>query len=231
MDPVDVFNAMLAAFNRGDWLDAASYFDATSLEEFKRRHVESARRDAQRRTLTADDFMENRTDLPPEVAEYYATQLNRSRASGNRLHAEFPGIADVHVLEHLNPIELFGAWLRGRSARSQMAQMMAAENIPAEQAESALATVTEPGYTAFGYVLEKDQLAHIVYRELNPEDSADEAASDEQQIPDVTEPEQPRLITCRKQSDESWKLIINERFPGDWMAFGICFEDEADEGS
>ncbi len=223
-DPLALFRAAADALSREDWHAAAALCDPVSLAAFKRQFLESLEPAAPPREITLEDYLRHNPEMPPEVAEYHLEQHRRHADPLQRLQEELPGITSVAALLELSPVEVFSTWLWGRSARHQVEQMLTEGRISRASAQEVLEHMGSGyRYVALGALPDGERLAHVLYRQELPasseEEQEEEAAwrarlpEDEQELMrELSGRTHPRVLTCRRQPDESWRMLAGYDF-------------------
>ena len=218
-DPLALFDAALTALNAEDWRAAAELCDTVSLRAFRRQLLEQFASDKPRRELTVEDFLLHSPGKPRQVAEYELAQHRRRADPRRRLHEELPGVASVDDLRQLDPVEVFARWLDGRSIRRQVARLVADARIP-QPVDDAAQRPHQQAYIPLGVVRDGARLAHVIYRHHFSLAESPERASwlakrppDEQELArDMWGHRHPSVITCRRQSDDTWRFIADHSF-------------------
>ena len=218
-EPLALFDAALNALNAEDWTAAAQLCDPVSLRAFKRHLLEQFAPDKPRRELTIEDLMRDTPDKPRQVAEYELAQHRRRADPRRRLEDELAGVSSVDDLQQLDPMEAFARWLEGRSVRRQVARLAAEARIP-QAVPAALEPPFQQAYVALGVVLDGARLAHVLYRHNfgwveSPEMAiwlAKRPADEQELAHEIRGHLYPSVVTCRRQSDETWRLIADRRF-------------------
>lgn len=222
-DPLSVFNAAVAAVNRGDWEEAASLCDPGSLSFFKRELLE--RVNAKQEPWTVEGMLNFQPDMPPAVAEYQVAQFNARSGSRRVLESEVPSVTSADQLREMSPVEVFAAWLEGQSYERQVERAIRETDVPPEFMQAALDIRPERMLVVLGTVPEGDRIIHVVYRQTYTMPDDAEARDDvPQQQVDVTpeesgfltdNPQAPlEFATLRRQADGSWRLTADHSFLG-----------------
>lgn len=217
--------AAIEIVNRADWHAAAGLCDPVSLVRFRRQLLEQLEPDATRFELTVEEYLRLSPDMPRAVAEYYVAQHRARTDPGQRLREELPEISDLDSLRSMSPEAVFASWLDGRSPRRQIERLAAESRITPNRATlpTEVANAMFP-YIVIGAVADGQGVAHVLYRLDvtigNPTNGEAEAwlarlPADERELAqDLSGREHPRVITCRKQTDGSWRLLAGYDFLG-----------------
>src|SRR5205823_5441787 len=198
---------------------AAQLSDAVSLRAFKRHLLEQSAPDKPRRELTIEDLMRDTPDKPRQVAEYELAQHRRRADPRRRLDEKLAGVASVDELQQLDPVEAFARWLEGRSIRRQVQRLAAEARIP-QGIDVAAPRPYPQSFIRLGVVRDGARLAHVLYRHNFVVSESPEMATwlakrpaDEQELArEISGHLHPSVVTCRRQSDETWGLIADHRF-------------------
>jgi hypothetical protein len=129
-----------------------------------------------------------------------------------------PQISSLEELHSLAPRDLYAAYLRGLSPRTQTEKQLEAGTVSRRTAERALAgSFAWYGYRAIGVVMDGERIAHVLYQgDLAPEsytmleDALVKAGvpEDERELKrDLMRHENPGLFTCRRGPDGKWRLL------------------------
>ena len=219
-EPLALFDAALNALNAEDWRGAAQLCDPVSLRAFKRQLLERFTPDRPPRELTIEDLLRHTPDKPRQVAEYELAQHRRRADPRRRIEEELPGVPSVDDLQQLDAVEVFARWLDGRSVRRQVERQVADARIP-RAVDGAVLRQYHPAYIALGVVLDGTRLAHVIYRHnfVSMADTPEGAKwlakrpPDEQELAlEVRGHQHPNVVTCRRQSDETWRFIADHSF-------------------
>lgn len=221
--PVEAFRAAVDALDRSQWLAAASTCDPMSLAGFRRQLVEQFRRAEPEHVMTIEAYMRFQPEMPREVAEYLYAQYRRAADPGRRFQEELPGLASIEDLERLTPVEVFAAWLDGRSPRRQVARQLADRGIDTATAAASLEEVSPFGnFEPIGSLPDGEGVAHVLYRHGSYR--KEEGAADSEEWLAGMSPEErelalalagrshPMVTTCRQQPDGSWRLLAGYDF-------------------
>jgi hypothetical protein len=221
---VAVFEAAVAALRAEAWDAMATFVDPVSLRGFSRELLERVAPRNRPRSMTVEQYLAHDPQMPRAVAEYYVEQGTKHSQTGSILAREFPGVASAEMLAPLSPEAVFARWVAGKSMRSQFQQLVEAGQIAGDVAahRATLPFSHAYDYIVLGSVADGEQLAHVLYRrDVAPPDtwtgqpaewfrgrSADEQAL----VRDVSGREHPWVATCRRQADQSWRLIADHDF-------------------
>jgi hypothetical protein len=216
-NPTRLFESAVVALRNEDWPGLARLCDPVSLRAFRRQTVEHIAPAIAHVPLTAEALMKHSPDMPRAAAEYQVAQHQQYANPERRLRSEFPTVASVEALVSLEPLELFAAWLEGRSPRRQIAAIIGAGHAPPEFAEQA-ASMSQVmfDYVVLGAVSDGDDVSHVIYRQRVDEQEVwtGEAAKELERLP--ADEQQlmreswarglPRTARCRLQEDGTWRL-------------------------
>jgi hypothetical protein len=237
-DLIALFEETTKRFNAEDWEGVADLCDPASLAYFRRHflHIYTPEPDD---TLTPEFYMQESPDMPREVAEYEVQRQRKHADPLYRLREDMPQISSLEELHGLTPGDLYAAYLRGLSPRTQIEKQVAAGLVSPRAAERALAgSFAWYGYRPIGVVMDGERIAHVVYQsDLAPEsytmleDSLMKAGvpEDERELKkDLMRHEHPGLFTCRRGPDGEWRhLAWHNPFGMGSVLFSIG-EDDSD---
>ena len=240
-DPLALFTAVTDALCREDWEAAAELCDPVSLAVFRRQLIEQFQPVEPLHELSVEQYLRHMPEMPREVAEYHVAQHNQQRDSAVRLAQEMPGVQTLDELASLSPEGAFALWLRGRSPRAQVEQMVARGQIAASDAQQmldAVGPVSAFGYIAVGAIADGDTLAHIVYRwdvPAEPIPDSDAASwlarlTPQEQVfaREVSPKLHPQIVSCRRQPNGSWCALADYNFFGmGSFAYGVGLDESA----
>lgn len=193
-DPLDLFRAAVTALNREDWRAVALLCDPQSLEAFKTDLLHDLEPPKPGATLTATEMIKAVPGMPRAVAEYQVQRFREQLDPGRRLREETPSVDSRRKLEGMKPVDVFAAWIEGRSFkrqversfdRKQMSRVMANE-ILSEQKRK---IVLEP----LGFVDAGKDTRYIVFRR------------DERDL-------KPGTVMIKRQPDGAWAFVASRHF-------------------
>ncbi len=194
-EPIELFLAAIDALDREDWLRLASYCDPESLETFKTELVAtlSPSPAPDQTKLTATEMMKAVPTMPRAVAEYQLARFRERLDPRRRLRDEVPTVPSVDALESMTPLEVFAAWLEGRSHRRQIERNVEQRRMSRSTANDILAEgLHRPTFSAIGFVKEGRTAGHVLYR---------------------TDAGSPRPHTeMMRKGDDGWRLVADRHF-------------------
>jgi hypothetical protein len=218
-----LFGALIDGLNREDWKGIAELCDPVTLLVFHRRLLQQYGQE--RRTLSVEEYLRGAPDLQREVAELEVARINEFMDVRKRLREDIPTIDDLTQLQSLDPTDVFARWLEARSPRGQIEQRLATGSISSKAAERALAGTYDAAL--LGVVPDGDQLVHLLFRSaLDPSGPpepplgfSDIGSSDEERelIQDLAGRLTPQVLTCRRQTDGTWRIVVSS----DFLGFGM----------
>jgi hypothetical protein len=225
IDPVQLFQTVLARMNAEDWAGTAALCDPASLTSFRRTMLDQFA-PTERHVVTADDYLKMEPDMPREVAEYNVKHAQKTVDPDARIRSEFPSVASFAALRALEPVDFFAEYLYGRSPQRQLRDQAKDGAISKKAADAIFARPFEHFlYEPVGSVTDGDRIAHVLYR-LKMDESTDPRAdawlanvpADEREFTkDVQRRGHPQLFLCRKQPDGGWLGVADFQFVGGGM--------------
>jgi hypothetical protein len=223
--PEHTVTCAFAALKSKDYRALAELCDLLSLRSFKAEVIESFPCWGDE----AGDSWARSTpviELTDEQYEEWGKYLDPLR----QLNAGFPDLSTVEELVAMEPVDVFASWLTAKSYDRYLAEDSSAE--PWERSDSEWRGDSPrdqrgqwPDYQIIGCVYDPPDIAHVLYRNRL---SAAEASKGYDSWLSNTAPEhrefmtamhhrgEPILITCRRQTDGSWRLVAKRHF----MLFG-----------
>lgn len=217
MNPTELFDTAVRALRREDWRAAAATCDDVSLRAFKRQQLEHVAPRATFTALTAEMILAHQPDMPREVAEYQVAQHRRYEDPTDRLGREFPSVSSVEAMRAMEPVDVFAAWLEGRSPRRQLEHFVRVGH-PGTDTIDAATSMGEYlyNYLTLGVVHDGPDIAHVVFRPQVDDTQAWDGEIAEQMNalpPDEQQLEREnwrsgilRFARCRRTPDGSWHL-------------------------
>ena len=229
-EPVMAFDAAIDALQRRDVNAFAECFDPISLDQVKRQTLEGLRRELP--GITVEEFMRNDPNMPREMAEYQVAYMRMHANPAARLKQDFPTATSIADLEAMTPAMLYFAWLEGRGMRRQLEELVNLGRVPPEVLEN----FREPRPVSIGSVQANDRVAWVVYRddfgEFQPSDEwmREFPEAEKAMAIELAQAGHPRLHTCYRQPDGSWKLVADHIGLGSTgMAIGVAAPPEKQE--
>lgn len=218
-DPVALVRAAVAAINASDWTGAVSLCDPISLRAFHRELCALYGPPDPRYLIDADEILKRQPEMPRDAAAYQATAANRYALERlQRLPVELPGFDSVEAVQRAAPAQVYAAWLEGRSPFAMVEQWIRDGRIAADVRDAARLSLA--GFlqtTPIGAVLDGDRVAHVLYRHRGDPGHPEVAhlPEDEQAYArEIWARHHPRVSTCRRQDDGSWRLLAGHDFVG-----------------
>jgi hypothetical protein len=225
--PRQIVTAAFDALRANDWKGLASLCDPLSLDAFK---IEMLEEFGDR--LGEPDSEESASTLEPvELDDEEFIEYMKYLHPDSVMKVEFPKLSTMDDLRRMESVDAFAAWLEGQvTPRKALADVceefwQGGSNIGAV-AETSRDLIHYPRYTIIGCVFDSMDIAHVVYR---PAVSPPERYADVYESWFARWPAEyrdfvaalhhrgiPMLITCRKQTDGSWRIVASRRF----MLFG-----------
>lgn len=217
-DPVRLVEAAGRALNAGDWAAVAALCDPVSLRAHRRGLLDQYAPAEPPRVPTVDEYRRAVPDMPREVAEYHLARMADQFDAARSLADELPGIGSVEALRTLPEATVFTAWLEGHSIGGRIRRAIADGSMPAKDAALVLRHVHD--YVVVGALPDGAGLAHVVYRErIEAHDDGAELPAwladrpaDERALARELVGMPPRVQTCRRQPDGSWRLVVGFEF-------------------
>jgi hypothetical protein len=221
--PLEVVNAAFAALNVEDWAGFASFCDPVSLRAFKREILEEFGEYREPSSVAeCDDLLEEEEDPDLRAAiEHDLAVMDEWFNPVHRVIVEFDSVETVEELREIDPGRAFARWLQARSRNPYR------PNVPEEGEEWRRGKETSRkstrgySYLAVGSVLDSPDIAYVVYRNAHSPNDVYPGVMDswEQSVPaDEAELarlthylQNPQVLTCRKQTDGSWRLLAGRR--------------------
>jgi hypothetical protein len=157
--------ALFLAVAEARWADAAELMHTGTLEEFRERHLENARRAPDwQRAESVEELMRREPGMPRAVAEYQASRSAEMRRKfpPPSLAEGFARVETLAELEALSAKEMFARFLEASDWRYRAAR----------QIERGGGTITREGHAALprtrheviGAVPDGQDVAYVVYR-------------------------------------------------------------------
>ncbi len=147
-----------------------------------------------------------------------------------RLQSELPGLSTIEQLVSIDPVSLFATWMYAHSAEHFLDEKQrkpwesGSDWAPHDEKED---RKHELSYVIIGCAFDTPDIAHVLYRnefsalEAYPEGYGEWFASASPAFRDFMAAMHhrgvPSVITCRRQSDGSWRLVASNHF----MRFGL----------
>jgi len=233
-DPAELFNAAVAAMDKGDWPGAAALCDPMSLVLFQRQLIAMVSPEHTGPELTVEDIMRSDPDMPRAAAEYQINRMRRFRDPMTVLRQEIPGVESVEELRRFAPAAAFARVLAGRSPSAQIERVIASGAVPPGGVEairaSARRMIRQPELV--GVLRDGENLTHIFYRApvSTPEMPQWPSATAEERSyqRDVFNRGPLKSNQCRRQADGGWLLIADRSFlsAGQIAGFGSGAGDD-----
>ena len=214
-----VVTSAFAALKARDYLALAELCDPISLLSFKTEMVEEFCG-----KYRADDNDETSSTLRTiELTEEQYSEFCQCFDPVRLLKAEFPDLSTVEELSALEPVNLFATWLKGKSYDRFLDDLVSKE--PWRQDSLKKCPDSWPDYQIIGCVYDSPDIAYVLYRNrLSAADAAEgyndwlasAPAAHREFMTAMHHRGDPILVTCRRQSDASWRLVAKRHF----MLFG-----------
>jgi hypothetical protein len=207
--PKELFYAAVAALAAEDWFGLAGLCDSDSLERFKTGMIHLYTRETP--TISVDDYLRHRPDMPREVAEYYIS-LAKTADPRVRLREELPSVKSMDDLHSLSAREVYAAWLHARSPRGQLQRQVEAGQAPAEAIEVMIHADRSESFRFVGVVMERDRLAHVLYRWTATQEEAREVDGTNEKMEGPRSENEglvappPSILTCKRNQSGEWHL-------------------------
>ena len=194
-DPLDLFRAAVDSLNREKWRALAELCDRASLEEFKTDLLDIlSPPPAESPKLTATELIKAVPGMPRAVAEYQVQRFREQLDPDRRLRDELPSVSSRAEVEKMKPLDVFTAWLEGRSLQRQVERTFERKQMSRAMANEILASGARRfDYVALGYVDDGETTRYVVYRR-NAGDT------------------RPRTAMIRRQPDGAWLLVADRDF-------------------
>jgi len=216
-NPRQLVHAAFYALKSRDYNGLASLCDPLSLASFKQEMVD----EYCPALSTADD---QHTHPPVELSEEEYAELVDVLDPVARMQSEFPTIRSLDQLISMDPIAVFATWMYASSAARFQDKTprrpweISSEWKPGEDQHRD----SEPTYAIIGCVFASPDIAHVLYHnELSALESSpggygkwlSEALPVYRDFMNAMHHRgTPSLITCRRQSDGSWRLVARKDF-------------------
>jgi hypothetical protein len=221
--PRDAVTSAFAALKSKNYIALAELCDPISLRAFKAEMV--------------DEYCERYRPASPGEATLPPIELTAEQYAEWRevfdplkaVRSEFPDLSSPEDLRGMTPVELFSRWLSAQSFDCFLDEdddrepwqaddaSWSAEGSPARDGNDA------PEYEIIGCVFGDPDIAHVLYRnrfsaaDIYGPDWISDSRVEYREFMDATHHRgDPTLISCRRQSDGSWRLIAKRTF----MLFG-----------
>jgi len=163
--PADVMRAFLNAYAQERFVDAARHLDLDALVAERRSILQTAREQAPRRMITAEDMLATDKQMPRAVAEYQASVANRTVIQPfEYLSFQWANVRDTSVLKELTPLDLGTRWLEARSFRYQSERARTQSPDCASNADTDSLPPRRPPAEVVGVVVIRDT-AFAVFRD------------------------------------------------------------------
>jgi hypothetical protein len=164
-EPIELFRKAVDALNREDWMLLASLCEPASLHDFKSELVDSLSPGSDQAKLTAIEMMKAVPTMPRAVAEYQLARFRENLDPGRRLRDEVPTVPTVAALLDMEAVEVFAAWLEGRSHRREIERNVEMKRMSRAQANEIVAEgLHRFTFTPIGFVKDGRDAGFIVYR-------------------------------------------------------------------
>lgn len=249
-DPLELFRVAVERMNTEDFLGAAQCCDPVSLRAYHRASISRFEGPERARPMRIEDFMRGDPEMPLEVAEYNLRKQQESIAMYSNVPMEFPGIDNPAALREHSAVEVFAAFLEGKSLRHMLTRAVDAGHIGVRDLDvSEALNAHRWSFAALGVVEVSASIAHIIYHHevTIQEPTATEAADpwvarereriallpvDEQELhAELQGNHSPSSTTCRRQPGGGWLLVAGYDFIGasGGMAIGTAGPDGDDD--
>jgi hypothetical protein len=164
-EPIELFRQAVDALNREDWMRLALLCEPASLDDFKSELVDSLSSGSDQASLTAIELMKAVPTMPRAVAEYQLARFRENLDPKRRLREEVPTVPTVAALKEMQPVEVFAAWLEGRSHRRQIERNVEMKRMSRAQANEIVAEgLHRFAFTPIGFVKDGRNAGFVVYR-------------------------------------------------------------------
>jgi hypothetical protein len=222
--PRAVFDAAVAALRSEAWDVMSTFVDPISLRGFSQELLARVAPRHSPRQMTVEEYLAHDPEMPRAVAEYQVAQWAKPSNARDNLAREFPGITSVEALAALSADAMFARWIAGKSIRSQFEQLVAAGQITGDVAarRAAFPFSDAYDYVVLGSLEDGEQVAHVLFRRnmaapdtwtgRSAEWFRGRSADEQAYARDLSGREQPWIATCRRQADQTWRLIAGHDF-------------------
>jgi hypothetical protein len=222
--PEKVVDAAFEALNLEDWAGLAGLCDPVSLRAFKREMLEefcwSSARDE---SASEVEIVEEEDPEILAAVEHDFAIIREWFSPANRVRTAFASVESVDELREMDPGKMFARWLQAKEPEQDAdPDRDPGENWKRHKVPASEKTTRAYHYTTLGSVLDGDKIAYVVYRnskgpnDFYPgvmNDWESERPADEVELArDTRYLRHPMVITCRRQSDGSWRLIASSHF-------------------
>jgi hypothetical protein len=123
--PEAAVRAFIAALESQRWEDAARLVHPEALDRYRERSLSSLRVVAHR--ASAEDFLRQDPQMPPEVAEYQARRAAEGAREYRRFELERAGVASAEELESLSPEQAFARYLEANDLQRSLQRVIERE--------------------------------------------------------------------------------------------------------
>ncbi len=210
--PRKLVAAAFELLQANDWKGLAAVCDPLSLRSFKAEMLEE---------FDDEDFLTDKVDsgLAVELDDDQYADYCKYLSPVSMLRVEFPMLSSVAELRALDSFETFALWLEGKASGGRSEDDADTEAwIPNKEVRAL------PENEVIGCVFASPDIAHVLYRRKLPATAHDgyrswlsKARAEHQEfMAAMYHHGDPSLITCRRQSDGTWRLVAKRHF----MLFG-----------
>lgn len=196
-----VATAYLRALQAADWKAAVGFLDLAPFDRYRRREVESVKRQQSMPPMTPERLMALDPQMPRSVAEFEVRRMNDQRRSMSSLEYQF-GLTDPDSVLALSIETLAERWLEVHDHRYQTRRALRGSPCAADASTLAL---PEPQYRVLGTVV-SDSIAYVLF-------TNDEFAA---YLGDDMSSPAPSMLFLRRSHDSWW--VIPHNMSGGFMA-------------
>lgn len=219
-DPVELFRAAVDGLEQEKWQEVAGLCDPVSLRAFKQSFLSQFDL-APRVSWSVEQLLRFSPDMPRAVAEYQIVQIHRQSDPAVRLARDFPLVGSIEELRDMEPADVFARWLEGKSPRGQILAAVRDGSITEAAAAAHGSELGRlPPYESVGAVKDGNDVAYVLYQFARAESGEmsdevkewmDDLSPEEREFAELALPH-PSIATCRRQPDNTWRLIADHDF-------------------
>lgn len=212
MTPAEVVQAAFDAINLEDWGGLARLCDPVGLRLFKDEILDQSAETFRRFGKSADALLE--IDLEDADDDFDFGLVDPGEALGR----ELLNVTTLEQLQEMDPARVFARWIQAKSCRQRRILKPPEESWrgPADSPLSGTALVYS--FAVLGWVNDGADLAHVLYRNDRDIPGKPIVGGIEHKTDAEQEDELGRILCvrsfpvtalCRRQGDNSWKLIAS----------------------
>lgn len=198
LSPEEVVQTVFDLVEADRFAEVAAYVVPDQLEELRWATIRTCDDNANHPRMTAEEYRRHDPDLPPAVAEYYASR-EVGRPPGETISDSFAGVGSVEELKSLSPPQLMEAWLKARDIRFVLARH--AERLGVTVPPETLSP--DRARVLLGVVRDGDR-AHAVFRLSGDDDDA------------------PVKVVSLVRTPAGWRMRMDHDFLGEFH-YGFSF--------